>query len=87
MCSCPAAVRVADRSAGGPLERHIAFRAGEDGTITRVDSVPPNLEHEPGMIARAPGERVYMRLSATYDSVFVLTRGWGSLHAALRADP
>jgi hypothetical protein len=62
----------------GPLERHIAFRAAEDGTITRVDSVPPNLEHEPGMIARAPGERVYMRLSATSDSVFVLTQDGGA---------
>ena len=62
----------------GPLERHIAFRAGEDGTITRVDSVPPNLEHEPGMTARAPGERVYMRISATHDSVFVLTEDGGA---------
>lgn len=61
----------------GALVHHIAFRVGDDGTIARVDGVPPNLEGRPTMIARASGERVYMRLSLTRDSVLVRTEERG----------
>ena len=54
-----------------------AYRVDEDGTITRVDSVPRPLEREPGMGARAPGERVYVRVSATRDTVRVRTEDEG----------
>jgi hypothetical protein len=54
-----------------------AYRIDEDGTIARVDSVPRPLEREPGMGARAPGERVYMRVSATRDTVRVRTEDEG----------
>lgn len=61
----------------GQLTRLIFYRVGEDGAIVRVDSVPRPLEREPGMGARAPGERVYMRISAWYDSVSVRTEDEG----------
>jgi hypothetical protein len=57
--------------------RRAAYRVDEDGTMTRVDTVPRPLEREPGMGARAPGERVYMRISATGDTVFVRTEDGG----------
>lgn len=58
-----------------------AYRIDDDGTITRVDSVPRGLEREPGMGARAPGERVYMRISATRDTVRVRTEDPGTFTA------
>lgn len=57
--------------------RRAAYRVDENGMMTRVDTVPPRLEREPGMGARAPGEQVYMRISATRDTVFVRTEDGG----------
>ncbi|HSQ29243.1 MAG TPA: hypothetical protein VLN49_05295 [Gemmatimonadaceae bacterium] len=57
----------------GKRRRKVAYRVDEDGTMTRVDAVPPRLEREPGMGARAPGERVYMRIYERLDTVFVRT--------------
>jgi hypothetical protein len=65
----------------GKLTRRIFYRVGEDGAIARVDSVPRPLEREPGMGARAPGERVYMRITAWYDSVSVRTEDGGPFTA------
>lgn len=53
--------------------RRAAYRVDENGTMTRVDTVPERLEREPGMGARAPGERVYMRIYERLDTVFVRT--------------
>jgi len=47
------------------------------GEISRLDGVPPNLEHSPGSVARAPGEKVYMRVSKTSDSISVVIEDGG----------
>ena len=65
----------------GKLTRYVYYRVGEDGTIARVDRVPQRFEREPGMGARAPGERVYMRITAWYDSVSVRTEDEGPFTA------
>ena len=57
--------------------RRAAYRIDDDDTITRVDSVPRPLEREPGMGARAPGETVYMRISAGRDTINVRTEDGG----------
>ena len=64
-----------------------AYRIDEDGTITHVDSVPRPLEREPGMGARAPGERVYMRISATRDTVRVRTEDGGAYAERFALNP
>lgn len=61
--------------------RRAAYRIDEDGAIARVDSVPRALEREPGMGARAPGELVYMRISASRDTIYVRTDEAGPLTA------
>lgn len=53
----------------GKLVHRLVYRVADDGTIMRVDAAPRELGREPGMLARAPGERVYTRVSATRDSV------------------
>ena len=63
-----------------------AYRVDQDGTIARVDSLPRLLEREPGMGARAPGERVYMRISATRDTVRVRTEDGGPFTAKFALD-
>jgi hypothetical protein len=58
---------------GEKTRRQISYRVDEDGTMTRVDAMPQHLERQPNMGARAPGERVYMRINATFDTVYVRT--------------
>ena len=61
----------------GKLLRRLPYRVDENGGIARVDSVPPNLEHSPGSGARAPGEKTYMRVSRTNDSISVVIEDGG----------
>lgn len=61
----------------GNLTRRLTYRVDENGVIAPVDSVPRQLELPPGSIARAPGERVYRRVSKTTDSISVLTDDGG----------
>jgi hypothetical protein len=61
----------------GSLTRRLTYRVDENGAIARIDSLPPNLEHAPGSIARAPGERMYMRVSRTTDSISMVTDDGG----------
>lgn len=63
-----------------------AYRIDDDGTITRTDSVPRPLEREPGMLARAPGERVYMRISATRDTIRIRTEDGAPFAARFALD-
>lgn len=66
--------------------RLIDFRVDEDGAVTRVGTAPSPLEREPGMGVRAPGERVYMRVYATSDSVRVRTEDGGPFRARFALD-
>jgi hypothetical protein len=61
----------------GRLTRRLAYRVDENGAVAPVDSVPPDLEHPPGSIARTPAERVYMRVSKVTDSIKVATDDGG----------
>lgn len=61
----------------GNLLHRLTYRVDEDGTAERAQTEPTNLERQPGSIARGPGERVYMRVSNTRDSVSVRTEDGG----------
>lgn len=61
----------------GTLTRRLTYRVDENGAVAPVDSVPPDLEHPPGSIARALGERVYTRVSSMPDSIKVVTDDGG----------
>lgn len=57
---------------GGLIRRrHYAVSPG--GPVEEIEEVPEDLERPPGMVARAPGENVYLRVSAGADSVEVRT--------------
>jgi len=49
------------------------FRFGFDGSVQRLDGQPVDVQRQPGMLARSPGEIVYTRVSTSGDSVTVLT--------------
>jgi len=61
----------------GGLTQRMAYRVDESGAVAPVDSVPKDLEHPPGSIARAIGERVYTRVSNLTDSIKVVTDDGG----------
>ena len=55
----------------------LTYRIGLDGSFTRLAAEPTSLEHPPNMIARAPGETVYTRLSTNWDTITVRTEDPG----------
>lgn len=57
----------------------LIYRIALDGTLTRVVGEAPSLERASGMVARAPGETVYTRLSINRDSIETLTVDGGRL--------
>ena len=61
----------------GGLTQRLAYRVDDSGAVALVDSVPKDLEHPPGSIARAFGERVYTRVSNLTDSIKVMTDDGG----------
>jgi hypothetical protein len=56
----------------------LIYRIALDGTLTRVGE-PPAFEPASGMVARAPGETVYTRLSINRDTIETLTVDGGRL--------
>jgi hypothetical protein len=70
----------------GNLTRRLAYRVNENGTAERADTIPANLEHQPGSVARGPGERVYTRVTHTRDSISVATQDGGPWPARFALD-
>ncbi|MFW6201408.1 MAG: hypothetical protein ACOC8B_02440, partial [Gemmatimonadota bacterium] len=59
------------------LRRFRYFVVAPDGTIRPLAARPGDLDQPPGMIARAPGEEVYMRVSSDFGSIRVRTEEEG----------
>jgi hypothetical protein len=51
----------------------VYYRFGFDGAVQRLDERPVDVERQPGMLSRSPGETVYTRVGTHGDSVTALT--------------
>lgn len=54
-----------------PTRRY--YRFGYDGSVEKFDGEPADIEHQPGMVSRSPGETVYTRVGTHGDSITVVT--------------
>ncbi|MFW6040055.1 MAG: hypothetical protein ACOC9N_03150 [Gemmatimonadota bacterium] len=65
------------RQCNPELRRFRHFLVAPDGTIRPLGARPDDLDGSPGMVARAPGEDVYMRISSNFGSVRVRSKEGG----------
>ena len=58
---------------GTATPTRIFFRFGFDGAVERLKERPVDVERQPAMIARSPGENVYTRVGTHGDSITAVT--------------
>lgn len=57
----------------GTTPTRLYYRFGFDGSVQHLSYEPPDIERQPGMISRSPGEAVYTRVGTHVDSITVVT--------------
>ena len=60
-------------SCGTAAPTRLYYRFGFDGTVQQLDHQPVDVERQPGMLSRSPGEETYTRVSTHVDSVTAVT--------------
>ena len=58
---------------GTAAPTRLYYRFGFDGTVQQLDREPVDVERQPGMLSRSPGEKVYTRVGTHADSVTAVT--------------
>jgi len=60
-------------SCGTAAPTRLYYRFGFDGTVQQLDHQPVDVERQPGMLSRSPGEETYTRVGTHVDSVTAVT--------------
>jgi len=60
-------------SCGTAAPTRLYYRFGFDGTVQQLDHQPVDVERQPAMLSRSPGEETYTRVGTHADSVTAVT--------------